>query len=87
MKTCTVKTPAKLIVERFGKVQRKSVVRFPCPRCGYDTMDGELIMNSLSRRANVYICEHCGTEESIADFYCFEDDLDSWSIVRSMRKE
>lgn len=87
MQTCTSKTPAKLIIEHFAKVQRKNRVRFPCPRCGYDTMNRELIMNALSRRANVYICDRCGTEEAMADFYRLNDDLDSWSFVKSMRKE
>jgi predicted RNA-binding Zn-ribbon protein involved in translation (DUF1610 family) len=87
MRTSTIKTPAKLIIEQFAKVQRKKTIRFPCPRCGFDTMNGELIMNTLSRRANVYICGHCGIDESIADFYGNDDKLDSWSIVKSMRKE
>jgi len=79
-------TTAKELLDNFGKVQRKSEFNYPCPRCGHYTMDGELIMNSLSRRANVYICEHCGTDEAMLDYAGIHEDPESWSLVRSLRK-
>lgn len=79
-------TPARIIIEQFGRAQKKNVVTFPCPRCGHDTMDGVLTMNALSRRANVYICSRCGTDEAMYDFARANDDIENWSIVKAVRK-
>ena len=35
----------------------------PCPRCGEDWMK-ELATNALSRVADVYVCDDCGTAGS-----------------------
>lgn len=78
-------TPAKEIVEDFAKVQRNSEFNYPCPRCGQHTMDGKLVRNALSRRADVYICDQCGTNEAMCDFLGIDDNLEDWSIVVSLR--
>lgn len=78
-------TTANELLDNFGKVQRKSEFNYPCPRCGHYTMDGELIMNSLSRRANVYICDQCGTDEAMLDYIGCKDNLEDWSLVVSLR--
>ena len=73
------------VVENFGKVQRRTKSTYPCPRCGRNNMCDDLTMNALSRRANVYICSGCGTEEALSDFFGYDDNLDNWSIVVSLR--
>lgn len=76
---------AKEVVENFGKVQRRTKFNYPCPRCGHYTMDGELVRNALSRRADVYICDQCGTNEAMCDCLGIDDNLDDWSLVVSLR--
>lgn len=59
-----------------------------CPRCGKDTMKAKLHTNALSRYANVYICDQCGTAEAmlafmqnplpIEDWACFRKQFDSY---------
>lgn len=78
-------TPAKELLDDFGKVQRRSKFNYPCPRCGHYTMNSELIMNSLSRKADVYICDQCGTNEAMCDYLGIEDNLEDWSFVFSLR--
>ena len=39
-----------------------------CPRCGRDTMKENIHANALSRHADVYICDACGTEEALLKF-------------------
>ena len=76
---------AKEVIDNFGKVQRRSKFLYPCPRCGSNTMDSELVMNSLSRKANVYICNQCGMNEAMCDYLEIDDNLEDWSIVVSLR--
>lgn len=38
-----------------------------CPRCHKETLEDEQILNSLSRRGDVYICNTCGDEEALID--------------------
>lgn len=33
-----------------------------CPRCGRDTMTPDLLTNALSRKADIMICDECGTK-------------------------
>ena len=50
-----------------------------CPRCGRDTMKQPLHSNALSRHVDVYICDACGTEESILDYMHAQLPLISWA--------
>lgn len=70
---------AKVLIERFAKKQRDG--RFPCPRCGRWTMDEDPVRNALSRRADVHICNACGTEEALEDFAGQRRPLASWDIA------
>jgi len=38
-----------------------------CPRCEKETLEDEQVLNSLSRRGDVYICNPCGDEEALID--------------------
>lgn len=46
----------------------ESCTMLPCPRCGHVKMEKDLYHNALSRRADIYICPACGTEEALEDF-------------------
>ena len=54
------------IIENWSKAQ-KSGAWLPCPRCGLLTMKEDLYSNAFSRRADIYICDECGTREAIED--------------------
>ena len=74
---------AKELIERFSKKQPGG--HFACPRCGKMAMDGESVTrNALSRRAMVYICDSCGTEEAIEDMGALPKlTLRGWAIAQA----
>ena len=61
----TEKTAKKLV----EGLKRQQLEHKPmhCPRCGNEMLNTDLARNSLSRRADIYICNICGTEEAILD--------------------
>ena len=74
---------AKAIIEQFAKKQQGG--HFACPRCGKMTMNAESVTrNALSRRASVYVCDICGTEEAIEDMGAMSRlQLMEWAIARA----
>ncbi len=74
---------AKKLVESLRPLRLQGK-RFPCPRCGRDTMKTDSpATNALSRYANVYICDACGTEEAMDDMVGQVLPLTEWSMPRS----
>jgi len=72
-----------------------------CPRCGKDTMKPELHTNAMSRQADLYVCDACGTNEALLAFMhnplpltrwaCFEpkrplSNLETLSVSEASRK-
>lgn len=55
------------IVENWSKAQKAGAV-LPCPRCGKMKIKDDVCENALSRRANICVCNSCGTEEALEDF-------------------
>jgi hypothetical protein len=49
-----------------------------CPRCKENVLDPEEGMNSLSRRADVYICSECGGAEAIEDWLKITPKFTEW---------
>lgn len=72
---------AKALVECLMPLQQQKQ-HFPCPRCGYDTMDPQNpVRNALSRYAHVYICDECGMDEAMRDYTGVEPlPLNEWAI-------
>lgn len=70
---------AKEIVERFAKRQFSG--KYPCPRCGQRTMDENPVRNAMSRVADVYICDECGTSEALESMFGLDTKLQFWAIV------
>ena len=70
---------AKAALERFAKVQHDH--QFSCPRCGRWTMKERTTTNALSRHAEVYICDQCGTEEAVLDYLGKPKPLSEWSFI------
>lgn len=75
-------TLARILIAEFAEKQRDRC--FACPRCGKMTMDTESVTrNALSRRAAVYICDSCGTEEALEDMGAMSKlPLREWAIAR-----
>ena len=56
-----------------------------CPRCGADTMRHPMTTNALSRHADLYICDSCGTAEALLDFMGQAYPLYQWSAFEPQR--
>ena len=70
----------KALIERFAKKQPDG--HFACPRCGKMSMDTESVTrNALSRRTAIYICDACGTQETIEDMMGSRGPLTAWAIA------
>ena len=64
------------------KARQKAGEHMPCPRCGRDTMKSALHTNALSRHADLYICDECGTSEALLDFMSNPLPLSCWAAMR-----
>jgi len=59
--------PVKKLIEALKPLQISGNA-YPCPRCGRETMKTDRpATNAISRYADVYICDECGTEEALLD--------------------
>ena len=56
-----------------------------CPRCGADTMKHPMTTNALSRHADLYVCDSCGTAEALLDFMGQTCPLYQWSAFEPNR--
>ena len=56
-----------------------------CPRCGADTMKHPMHINALSRHADLYICDSCGTAEALLDFMGQTYPLHQWNAFEPQR--
>ena len=75
----------KALIERFAKKQQDG--HFACPRCGKMSMDTESVTrNALSRRTAIYICDACGTQETIEDRMGSRGPLTAWAIAAAPEK-
>ncbi len=78
------KEKAEKLIQIIGRVQKEGHA-VPCPRCGRQMNEDKLIMNSLSRYAEVYICNQCGTEEALLDAFNKNPlPLEEWDVVKLM---
>jgi superfamily II helicase len=53
-----------------------------CPRCGMGVIESELINNPLSRYADLYICESCGSDEAFRDMDHNPIMMDDWDVFK-----
>lgn len=73
-----------ILLHRFAKLQRekKSIITALCPRCGAKSMDDNVYRNALSRRADIQVCDLCGTQEAILGMTDSDIPLSEWWIVK-----
>ena len=57
-----------------------------CPRCGADTMKQPIHTNALSRHADLYVCDSCGTAEALLDFMGQTYPLYQWNAFEPQRQ-
>ena len=53
-----------------------------CPRCGRNTMKKKIHTNALSRDADIYICDACGTEEALLKLMSNPLPIHEWACFR-----
>ncbi len=82
-KDVTAAAAAKRIVDEFAQKQVDGV--HLCPRCGRQTVKDRLTTNALSRCADVYICDACGTDEAVRELKGDALPLWYWAIARIPR--
>ena len=68
------------------KAQQDAGEHMPCPRCGRDTMKACLYTNALSRHADIYICDACGTEEALLKFMHNPLPMCEWAYFQPKQK-
>ena len=69
------------------KARQKAGEPMRCPRCGADTMKEPVHTNALSRIADIYICDACGSAEAMLAFMKQQYPLTSWSAFQPERPE
>ena len=69
------------------KARQKAGEPMRCPRCGADTMKEPVHTNALSRIADIYICDACGSAEAMLEFMKQRHPLTSWSAFQPDRPE
>lgn len=57
----------------------------PCPRCGSGVMNTHVTRNALSRHADVYVCDDCGTAEAMLGFMQSPLPLHQWAFFQEGR--
>jgi len=76
----TATVAAKEAVDKFAEAQVDGT--HICPRCGRLTVKNRLVTNSLSRHADVYVCDACGMDEAIRDMKGDTLPLKDWAIAK-----
>lgn len=74
------------IINSWAAAQ-KTGVPLPCPRCGNMRMYSNLYENAFSRRCILYICPHCGSQETLEDYHRVEEDklpLAGWFLFKTV---
>ena len=64
------------------KARQLAGEHLPCPRCGRDTMKDRIHTNAMSRQADIYICDQCGTDEAMLDFMNNPLPIEDWDCVQ-----
>ena len=69
------------------KARQDAGEHMPCPRCGRNTMKESIYTNALSRHADIYICDACGTEEALLKFMSNPLPVTEWACFRPAQRQ
>lgn len=64
------------------KARQEAGEHMMCPRCGRDAMKAPVHTNALSRTADVYVCDACGTAEAMLAFMKQDYPLHLWAAFQ-----
>lgn len=64
------------------KARQQAGENLPCPRCGRKTMKDAVCTNAVSRHADIFICDQCGTDEAMLDFMRNPLPIEDWACVQ-----
>lgn len=67
------------------KARQEAGEHMMCPRCGRDAMKAPVHTNALSRTADVYVCDACGTAEAMLAFMKQDYPLHLWAAFQPVR--
>lgn len=67
------------------KARQLAGEHLPCPRCGAFAMKPDLHTNALSRHADIYVCDGCGTEEAMLAFMNNPLPMRCWAALMPKR--
>ena len=72
------------IQKRLADLKARQQVgeNLPCPRYGRKTMKEAVCTNALSRHADIFICDQCGTDEAMLDFMRNPLPIEDWACVQ-----
>lgn len=73
-----------IIDEHLQMLSEQQVAEYSpvCPRCGKSRMKPKLYTNALSRRADIYICDFCGSDEALRDALGYTDSVADWFAIK-----
>ena len=69
-------------IATYKMLQEIPALKMPCPRCGKQQMNADMVENALSRHEDIYTCSECGREESAFDYVGQKKPLELWYAVR-----
>ena len=67
-------------IEKVAKMQAEGKYSL-CPRCGQATMKPKLFTNALSRQADIYVCDACGTREALEAWAGCLTPVSEWACM------
>ena len=67
------------------KARQEAGEHMMCLRCGRDAMKAPVHTNALSRTADVYVCDACGTAEAMLAFMKQDYPLHLWAAFQPVR--
>lgn len=67
------------------KARQLAGEHMPCPRCGLDAMKTPVHTNAMSRAADIYICDACGTNEALQAYMKQDYPLSCWAAFQPAR--
>ena len=69
-------------IATYKMLQEIPALKMPCPRCGKQQMNADMVENALSRHEDIYICSECGREASAFAYVGQKKPLELWYAVR-----
>ena len=65
------------------KARQQAGEHMACPRCGMDVMKTPVHTNALSRAADIYICDACGSTEAMLAYMKQPSPLSGWAASQT----